>query len=83
MKIYGYDTFLKQKENVTKIKIKDWTNVSNKDFYNRVYEFWVKKLNAVYEENNFFAVKNEAHVTIPNSSSFYDNTEVVNELEIE
>lgn len=90
MKIYNYDTFLKQKEKVTKIKVKNWTNVSNKDYYNRRYEFWGKEINVTYKKEIVYAINGFHHDTfsILNSRSFYDNVEFVEienstELEIE
>ena len=91
MRIYDYYTFLKQKENVTKIKLKDWANVSNKGIYNETYIYWGKKVEVTYTykkeyENNYYIINEGAILTIPSYFSFYDKieyVEVVNELEVE
>lgn len=90
MRIYDYVTFLNQKEKVIKIKTKDWSNVSNKCFYNEKYKFWGKEIDVTYKKETVYAVNNSSTDTfsILRTESFYDNVEYVEinsglELEVE
>lgn len=90
MRIYDYDTFLKQKEKVTKIKIKDWVDVNNKHFYNEKYKLWGKEIDVTYKKEIVYIINCSPTDTfsITHSRSFYDNVEYVEvenftELEVE
>ena len=79
MRIYDYDTFLKQKEKVIKIKLKKWADVSNKTAYNKDYTYWGKKIDVTYEMYNSYIIDNDCdiYITIPSPSSFYNKVEYV------
>lgn len=90
MRIYDYDTFLMQKEKVTKIKIKDWADVNNKTVYNEDYIFWGKEVDVTYKKEIVYIVNKSSFDTFSliGSTSFYDTVEYVEinsglELEVE
>ena len=90
MRIYDYDTFLMQKENVTRIKIKDWSNVNNNSVYNEDYIYWGKEVDVTYKKEIVYIVNKSSTDTFSliGSMSFYDTVEYVEinsglELEVE
>lgn len=61
MKIYDYETFEEVYKNTKSIKLKEWKDVTDKDFYSMHYGFWGKSLAVKFLERNlgFFYFANE------------------------